>query len=54
MNLNLKKNKEIEIMNAAMKIYRKKGIDKTSIRDIMSETGYSLGSFTFILQIKKI
>ena len=45
MNLNLKKNKEIEIMNAAMKIYRKKGIDKTSIRDIMSETGYSLGSF---------
>lgn len=45
MNLNFKKNKEIEIMNAAMKIYRKKGIDKTSIRDIMSETGYSLGSF---------
>ncbi|MEB3429459.1 TetR/AcrR family transcriptional regulator [Citroniella saccharovorans] len=45
LNLNLKKNKEIEIMNAAMKIYRKKGIDKTSIRDIMSETGYSLGSF---------
>ena len=40
-----KKNKEKAIMDAALKSFREKGIDKTSIRDIMSESGLGLGTF---------
>lgn len=40
-----KKNKEKAIMDAALKFFREKGIDKTSIRDIMNGSGLGLGTF---------
>ncbi len=37
--------KKIEIMDAAIKVFKEKGLEKTSVRDIMSESGYGLGTF---------
>ncbi|WP_306490222.1 TetR/AcrR family transcriptional regulator [Anaerococcus octavius] len=38
-------NKKIEIMDAALKIFKEKGLENTSVRDIMAESGYGLGTF---------
>ena len=38
-------NKKIEIMDAALKIFKEKGLEKTSVRNIMAESGYGLGTF---------
>ena len=32
-------------MEAAVRIFQKKGLEKTSVRDIMSEAGFGLGTF---------
>ena len=32
-------------MDAALEVFRKKGLDKTSVRDIMKEAGFGLGTF---------
>ena len=37
--------KKEKIMQAALKIFEKKGAEKTSVRDIMTEAGYGLGTF---------
>ena len=37
--------KKIERKDAAIKVYNEKGLEKTSITDIMSESGYGLGTF---------
>lgn len=39
------KGKKAQIMDAAIRIFQKKGIEKTSVRDIMKESGYGLGTF---------
>lgn len=38
-------NKKEKIMDAALKIFQEKGAEKTSVRDIMTEAGYGLGTF---------
>lgn len=38
-------NKKEKIMQAALKIFEKKGADKTSVRDIMTEANLGLGTF---------
>ncbi|WP_058990727.1 TetR/AcrR family transcriptional regulator [Anaerococcus rubeinfantis] len=38
-------NKKEKIMQAALKIFEKKGAEKTSVRDIMTEAGFGLGTF---------
>ena len=38
-------NKKEKIMQAALKIFEKKGAKKTSVRDIMTEAGFGLGTF---------
>ena len=38
-------NKKEKIMQAALKIFKKKGAEKTSVRDIMTEAGFGLGTF---------
>lgn len=38
-------NKKEKIMQAALKIFEKKGAEKTSVRDIMSEANLGLGTF---------
>ncbi|WP_236785018.1 TetR/AcrR family transcriptional regulator [Anaerococcus ihuae] len=38
-------NKKEKIMQAALKIFEKKGAEKTSVRDIMAEAGFGLGTF---------
>ena len=38
-------NKKEKIMEAALKIFKEKGADKTSVRDIMIEAGFGLGTF---------
>lgn len=38
-------NKKIEIMDAALKIFKEKGLENTSVRDIIAESGYGLGTF---------
>ncbi len=37
--------KKAEIMEAALKIFKQKGLEKASVRDIMAESGYGLGTF---------
>lgn len=37
--------KRLDILNAAHKIFQQKGIDKTSLREIMAEAGFGLGTF---------
>lgn len=38
-------NKKEKIMQAALKIFEKKGAEKTSVREIMTEAGFGLGTF---------
>ena len=37
--------KKERIMQAALKVFKKKGPDKASVREIMSESGFGLGTF---------
>lgn len=37
--------KRSDIMLAALEVFQKKGLEKTSVRDIMKEAGYGLGTF---------
>lgn len=37
--------KKEKIMQAALKVFKKKGPDKASVREIMSESGFGLGTF---------
>ncbi len=37
--------KKEKIMQAALKVFKKKGPDKASVREIMAETGFGLGTF---------
>lgn len=37
--------KKAEIMEAALKVFKKKGPDKASVREIMAESGFGLGTF---------
>lgn len=37
--------KKADIMEAALKIFKEKGPDKASVREIMAEAGYGLGTF---------
>lgn len=37
--------KKEKIMEAALKVFKKKGPDKASVREIMSESGFGLGTF---------
>ena len=37
--------KKAEIMEAALRVFKDKGLDKASVRDIMAEAGYGLGTF---------
>ena len=46
-------NKEEKIMDSAIKIFKEKGADKTSIRDIMTEAGFGLGTFYLYYTDKK-
>lgn len=46
-------NKEKKIMDSAIKIFKNKGADKTSIRDIMTEAGFGLGTFYLYYTDKK-
>lgn len=39
------KNKKEDIMQAALRVFKNKGADKTSVRDIMTEAGFGLGTF---------
>lgn len=45
MNTKYASGKKAEIMEAALKIFKKKGLEKASVRDIMAESGYGLGTF---------
>ncbi|MET3617915.1 AcrR family transcriptional regulator [Peptoniphilus olsenii] len=48
-----KKEKENKITEAAISSFREKGIDKTSIRDIMKKSGFGLGTFYLYFKDKK-
>ncbi len=37
--------KKAKIMEAALKVFKKKGPDKASVREIMAESGFGLGTF---------
>ncbi|MDU6031395.1 MAG: TetR/AcrR family transcriptional regulator [Peptoniphilus harei] len=50
---NRKKEKENKISEAAMSSFREKGIEPTSIRDIMNRTGLGLGTFYNYFKDKK-
>lgn len=45
MDINDKTSKKALIMDAALEVFRNKGLDKTSVRDIMKEAGFGLGTF---------
>lgn len=40
-----KKDTKLKISQSAIKMFEKKGVDKTTIRDIMSNTDLGLGTF---------
>ncbi|MDU2219033.1 TetR/AcrR family transcriptional regulator [Finegoldia magna] len=40
-----KKDNKLQIIQSAVKIFEKKGVDKTTIRDIMNNTDLGLGTF---------
>ncbi|MDU5913500.1 MAG: TetR/AcrR family transcriptional regulator [Anaerococcus vaginalis] len=46
-------NKKEKIMQAALKIFEKKGSEKTSVRDIMTEANLGLGTFYLYYSDKK-
>ncbi|WP_138159394.1 TetR/AcrR family transcriptional regulator [Peptoniphilus catoniae] len=48
-----KKDKEIKITQAALKSFREKGIEGTSIRDIMKKTDLGLGTFYLYFKDKR-
>ena len=50
---NRRKEKENKISEAAMSSFREKGIEPTSIRDIMNKTGLGLGTFYNYFKDKK-
>lgn len=50
---NRRKDKENKISEAAMSSFREKGIEPTSIRDIMNRTGLGLGTFYNYFKDKK-
>lgn len=50
---NRRKEKENKISEAAMSSFREKGIEPTSIRDIMNRTGLGLGTFYNYFKDKK-
>lgn len=37
--------KKVAIMDAALNVFQRKGLEKTSVRDIMKEAGFGLGTF---------
>lgn len=37
--------KKAKIMDSAIRVFQKKGLEKTSVRDIMRESGFGLGTF---------
>ncbi|MDU2131147.1 MAG: TetR/AcrR family transcriptional regulator, partial [Finegoldia magna] len=39
-----KKDNKLQIIQSAVKMFEKKGVDKTTIRDIMSNTDLGLGT----------
>ena len=45
--------KRSEIMEAALVVFKEKGLEKTSVRDIMNESGYGLGTFYLYYADKK-
>ncbi len=45
MSEKIKRDKKLEIMDAALRIFKEKGPDKTSVRDVMKEAGFGLGTF---------
>lgn len=50
---NKKQEKSIGIKKSAMELFEKKGIEKTSIRNIMKNSGYGLGTFYLYFKDKK-
>lgn len=42
-----------QILKASIEIISEKGLDKTSISDIVNKTGIAQGTFLFIFPIKK-
>lgn len=48
-----KQEKSIGIKKSAMELFEKKGIEKTSIRNIMKNSGYGLGTFYLYFKDKK-
>ncbi|WP_297809681.1 TetR/AcrR family transcriptional regulator [uncultured Finegoldia sp.] len=40
-----KKDNKLQIIQSAIKMFEKKGVEKTTIRDIMNNTGLGLGTF---------
>lgn len=53
MDISLKKDKGEIIMDAALKVFKSKGADKTSVRDIMSKAHLGLGTFYLYYTDKK-
>ena len=47
------KGKKAQIMDAAISVFQNKGIEKTSVRDIMREAGFGLGTFYLYYADKK-
>ena len=45
--------KRSEIMEAALAVFKEKGLEKTSVRDIMNKSGYGLGTFYLYYSDKK-
>lgn len=45
MTTNKVSGKKADIMEAALRVFKEKGPDKASVREIMSESGYGLGTF---------
>lgn len=53
MDISLKEDKGEIIMDAALKVFKAKGADKTSVRDIMSKAHLGLGTFYLYYTDKK-
>jgi len=45
--------KKAEIMESALRVFKQKGLEKTSVRDIMKDAGYGLGTFYLYYDDKK-
>jgi|GEM_PF-810156 hypothetical protein len=45
--------KKAEIMESALRIFKQKGLEKASVRDIMKDAGYGIGTFYLYYADKK-